>query len=243
MTNRVVLRAKKPTVVPASSIRSNSGQMRPNSTFVGIPSSVLSNIIRPSKRPVQTIDHLNRLGFPVEQEGEIENTMRLPTPPVIPPIASGKAENENISEAVDDEVGVSKRVRVQEPLRSAAAPLKSTTALSLSSSSKPPSAHGSSNEIEDSIYSSFKVYPSGFSRKGSKDPFQFINHLREHPNTKEFRYMRPVKNSSKGDIDPYSLEIVEYEEVDKVNGYYTISAEVFLFKFSVKISSDNLSLN
>ncbi|KAI8850636.1 hypothetical protein BC829DRAFT_146293 [Chytridium lagenaria] len=60
----------------------------------------------------------------------------------------------------------------------------------------------------------------------SRDPFEFISHLQERPLSKEFAYMNIIKPSVKqGNLtfNPYNLEIVDFSEVDKRYGYYTIS--------------------
>lgn len=66
-------------------------------------------------------------------------------------------------------------------------------------------------------------------RRTSRDPFIFIRHLEAHPLTKEFLYCNPIKLSVKRgqpSFNPYNLEVVDYAEADKQQGYYTISAAV-----------------
>ncbi|KAJ1555299.1 Dynein heavy chain 6, axonemal, partial [Nowakowskiella sp. JEL0078] len=60
----------------------------------------------------------------------------------------------------------------------------------------------------------------------STDPFNFINYLLSNPKSKEFVYMNPVKDSGKygqATFNPYYLRIVDFGEVDKVGGYFTLS--------------------
>ncbi|KAJ3023365.1 Dynein heavy chain 6, axonemal [Thoreauomyces humboldtii] len=63
--------------------------------------------------------------------------------------------------------------------------------------------------------------------KTTKELFAFIKHLEAHPQSKEFLYLNPVKLSVKRGqptFNPYNLEIVDYADVDKLGGYYTLSA-------------------
>ncbi|KAJ3183889.1 Dynein heavy chain 6, axonemal [Geranomyces variabilis] len=65
------------------------------------------------------------------------------------------------------------------------------------------------------------------SSKTTNELFAFISYLEAHPQTKEFLYLNPVKLSVKRGqplFNPYYLEIVDYADVDKAGGYYTISA-------------------
>ncbi|KAJ3215607.1 Dynein heavy chain 6, axonemal [Dinochytrium kinnereticum] len=60
----------------------------------------------------------------------------------------------------------------------------------------------------------------------SSDPFHFIEYLQERPHSKEFAYMNIIKPSVKqGNLtfNPYNLEIVDFSQIDKHYGYYTIS--------------------
>ncbi|KAI8907759.1 dynein heavy chain and region D6 of dynein motor-domain-containing protein [Powellomyces hirtus] len=68
---------------------------------------------------------------------------------------------------------------------------------------------------------------TGTTNRTTKELFAFIKHLEAHPQSKEFLYLNPVRISVKRGqplFNPYNLEIVDYAEVDKVGGYYTISA-------------------
>ncbi|KAJ3105519.1 Dynein heavy chain 6, axonemal [Phlyctochytrium planicorne] len=63
-------------------------------------------------------------------------------------------------------------------------------------------------------------------KEQSKDPFKFIEFLQAHPHSKDFAYMNIIKPSVKqGNLtfNPYNLEIVDFSQVDKRYGYYTIS--------------------
>ncbi|KAI8818687.1 dynein heavy chain and region D6 of dynein motor-domain-containing protein [Fimicolochytrium jonesii] len=64
-------------------------------------------------------------------------------------------------------------------------------------------------------------------KRHAKELFAYIKHLENHPQGKEFQYMNPIKTSVKRGqptFNPYNLQLVEYADTDKTEGYYTISA-------------------
>ncbi|KAI9363382.1 dynein heavy chain and region D6 of dynein motor-domain-containing protein [Zopfochytrium polystomum] len=60
------------------------------------------------------------------------------------------------------------------------------------------------------------------------DPFEFIKYLEHKGKTKEFVYLNAKKSQlTRGTptYNPYNLEIVDYIDVDKKNGYFTLSSQ------------------
>lgn len=91
---------------------------------------------------------------------------------------------------------------------------------------------GSLNEHTQKLAS-----PAALARKESYDnqkasndtPFSFISFLRAHPNSKEFIYLIPRRDSTKDALEsnPYNLQIVPFALVNSksAQGFYTMSAE------------------
>lgn len=63
-------------------------------------------------------------------------------------------------------------------------------------------------------------------------PFEFIEYLQSNPAIKEFAYGIPKIKSASEPFNPYDLKLVEYSDIDKSTGYYTISRNVY---FQTKI--------
>ncbi|KAJ3027001.1 UNVERIFIED_CONTAM: Dynein heavy chain 6, axonemal, partial [Siphonaria sp. JEL0065] len=69
-----------------------------------------------------------------------------------------------------------------------------------------------------------EVPPSGL--RQCKKPFQFIQYIETRGDSKEFAYLQAIKPSLKlgsSTFNPYNLEILEYKDIQKEEGYYTIS--------------------
>lgn len=73
-----------------------------------------------------------------------------------------------------------------------------------------------------------------------KDLLEFIQFLKDHPTTKQFVYLVPTKTPIKRGqpfINPYNLEIVDYNKIDKSRGFFTLSVDVcyifYLFSLSL----------
>lgn len=61
-----------------------------------------------------------------------------------------------------------------------------------------------------------------------QSPFEFIEYLEEYPAVKEFAYGVPKNRGANNEsFNPYDLKLVEYADVDKRSGYFTISRNVF----------------
>lgn len=55
----------------------------------------------------------------------------------------------------------------------------------------------------------------------NRDAFSFIEYLKQNPHTTGFAYL-----INKNPANPYDLTVVEYSQIDKSQGYYTLSREV-----------------
>lgn len=63
----------------------------------------------------------------------------------------------------------------------------------------------------------------------AQTPFDFIEHLKKAPGSSDFAYMVPVHKEVKfgqSSYNPYKLNIVPFEQINKAKGFYTISREV-----------------
>ncbi|KAJ3267030.1 Dynein heavy chain 6, axonemal [Chytriomyces hyalinus] len=61
----------------------------------------------------------------------------------------------------------------------------------------------------------------------ARAPFDYIKYLQSRGRTKEFAYFKAIQQSIKRGnptFNPYNLEMVEYKDMDRSDGFYTISA-------------------
>ncbi|KAJ3216110.1 Dynein heavy chain 6, axonemal [Dinochytrium kinnereticum] len=200
-----VLKAKNPIVIPASSTRSRSGGNRPvtgeSSNILGLDAQALQSIINPGKRQP------NDRG--TEKEFSIFNTWGDAN--VIPPIKHDDKRTSGESAPFSSHMPI-KRVRLFEP------------------EGTPHSSHHSeahkANEVAP-IAVNFQIGMEDARKPTyiqSKNPFDFIQHLRSRENPGDFTYLNVVKKNESY-YNPYCLEIVDFSSVDRVNGYYTLSLE------------------
>ncbi|KAI9095538.1 hypothetical protein DFS34DRAFT_182154 [Phlyctochytrium arcticum] len=188
------LKAKKPTVIPASSARSQHAKRATRTA--AIPSA--HDFIRP------TSSHT------IVPRGPIP-------PPVIPPISSlndqREAEGLEASSKAGTTVVPMEGVQMNVP-----APVNRHERTS-SKVLAPLETRGEAAMVGS--------LDSATETSGPQEIFAFVKHLEKHPNTNEFLYLNPVKlNVKRGSptFNPYNLEVVEYADVDKEGGFYTISA-------------------
>eukprot|EP00842_Homolaphlyctis_polyrhiza_P002755 jgi/Hompol1/3480/HPOL_003262-RA len=88
-----------------------------------------------------------------------------------------------------------------------------------------PDIHDQPNDMQTD-----RDAPQHLSEDDPKSPFSFFKFVEEHPTTKEFVYMIPIKTSVKRghpSFNPYNLHIVEFSEINtkSVEGFYTASSE------------------
>ncbi|KAJ1344291.1 hypothetical protein BSLG_001431 [Batrachochytrium salamandrivorans] len=72
--------------------------------------------------------------------------------------------------------------------------------------------------------------PMHVSKDDPQSPFVFLKFLTEHPHTKEFIYMTPIKTllkPSHSAFNPYNLQISEFSEINtrSFEGFYTMSSK------------------
>jgi hypothetical protein len=67
-----------------------------------------------------------------------------------------------------------------------------------------------------------------------QSPFEFIDYLEENPSVKEFAYGVPKNQGTKIAFNPYDLKLVEYADVDKRAGYFTISRNVWILSYLIE---------
>lgn len=61
----------------------------------------------------------------------------------------------------------------------------------------------------------------------AQNPFEFINYLKANPSVKEFAYGVPKSRGvALESFNPYDLKLVEYGDIEKKYGYFTISRNV-----------------
>ena len=62
---------------------------------------------------------------------------------------------------------------------------------------------------------------------------EFISFLAKFPDSKEFAYAVPITSGIVNKKSPYNLKIVQYKNIDKSQGYYTISVNVIFINIRV----------
>ena len=69
--------------------------------------------------------------------------------------------------------------------------------------------------------------------KRPTNPFEFLEYIQKRPKSKEFVYLTPKDSGISGrqNENPYDLIIVDYMDIDKAKGFYTMSAEVRIPSF------------
>ncbi|KAJ3083598.1 Dynein heavy chain 6, axonemal, partial [Rhizoclosmatium hyalinum] len=216
----VVLRAKKPTIIPSSSTK----HRKSSATLIDRPASMdfeeLADVIRPRKRSNER-DELERLGMLpptlIGTSGQIGQTVQTPSrfSRVIPPI-SPTAPQQPPQSAPNAENPRTKRVRVVEPERN------DENLMNLDSDNATPTI----TVLEKQQLPLAPIKPPA---KGKyADIFTFIKHLEKHPKSQEFAYLVPIKDNSKGEqtvFNPYNLQFTDYGSLNKAAGYYTMSIE------------------
>ncbi|KAJ3021047.1 UNVERIFIED_CONTAM: Dynein heavy chain 6, axonemal [Siphonaria sp. JEL0065] len=238
----VVLRAKKPTIIPSSSTK----HRRSSLTLAERPASMdfedLQDIIRPRKRSNER-EELERLGMlpptfmipkvptPAPGDGKRRSTSFAgfkKDAPAIPPIAptTPPAPQPPASEQASIQIEHNprlKRVRVTEPEKESD---ENAMDYELTGSSKAAAPAHSANLAP---IPTAKLHHSSKASGKFKDIFTFIKHLEKHPKSQEFAYLVPICDGPiKGEqtvFNPYNLEFSDYSDLDKTRGYYTISLE------------------
>ncbi|KAJ3347122.1 Dynein heavy chain 6, axonemal [Entophlyctis luteolus] len=265
-TPRVILRAKKPLILPISSTPGHSVKQshlfdssRPTSqqTFyqessgdgstrpatASIDAAALQEIIRPKRGMdlIDGVDDLDRLGL-----GHTRSAFSSAR--VVPPIRSSMSAPSRTSLEQNHSVtsADSKRVRLIVPdaygthvdavelqQNNSSARSESAVVASAAENEAGSIASGRSPGLRERRKKSFSFLlgheENNFSPFSmGRTPFDFIRYMEaKETATKEFAYLNAVKPSVKrGNLvyNPYNLEIIEYKNIDKEDGYYTISS-------------------
>ncbi|KAJ3101998.1 Dynein heavy chain 6, axonemal [Phlyctochytrium planicorne] len=189
-----VLKAKNPLVIPTSSSRVKSEAIRP-------VSEGSSNGL-----DMQSLNAILNPGKRSIDERDLE-IIRQKTSTVIPPIG----EEKSASDAVKADAAPLKKVRLQEP--------ESNEVVIL-----PQSNIQEGNHTTGQAMMSFQIGTEDKSVPTymlTKSPFDFIEFLKSKPDSGNFAYLNVVRKSEA--YNPYCLEIVDFSNVDRRNGYYTLS--------------------
>ncbi|KAJ3125644.1 Dynein heavy chain 6, axonemal [Physocladia obscura] len=250
-TPRVVLRAKKPVILPISSTpghipkqghstttsRPSSQQTsRPESAAISVKTidiDAINQIIRP-KRFWEDTDELDKLGL-----GHARNSFSGSNLPIIPPISSASSRSSS-SDAVpivlDAKSGEPKRVRLIIP-DSNDIPVElfqNFGVLSVATENAKPNEENTVSNFRKARkkplpyqLGSEEVTPSAL--RLAKTPFDFIRYIgTKCSQSKDFAYLNAIKPSIRGGnstFNPYNLVIVEYKDITKADGYFTISSK------------------
>ncbi|TPX75806.1 hypothetical protein CcCBS67573_g02914 [Chytriomyces confervae] len=242
-----LLRAKKPTIIPASSTKHRHGS-RPNSNKPGAAPLVmdiadLQSIIRPRKRSSERAE-LERLGMlPPAFSGQMDvngrpgSALRGAFAPVIPPISPAPPSSQEPRPPSSGKTSF-KRVRVVEP---DVAEMGANAAMDVDMPQESKASTPAIATLADKTDKSAVNVGSTASGTTAKFPdvFAFIAHLEKHPKSLEFAYLIPkmdAKNEKSGGasreqavVNPYNLQFAEYSSLDRSLGYYTMSAEGVTF--------------
>ncbi|KAJ3226918.1 Dynein heavy chain 6, axonemal [Clydaea vesicula] len=213
--NEISLRAKRQNVIPVSSLKdknsvsvlqsrtSSSQQLRSSS------SQLFSNSLDASGTFVfgNTL-HQKRQNEDSQlytDNEKLKNNRNL-TPPVIPPINQFEInkQTKKVKLCASDDVNINENEF--NPIFLA------------------PSAEKINQKVK-LVALNYTEQQQIFSSANFQTPFQFIEFLHKNPRSKEFAYGVPKMTSSMDSFNPYNLRLIEFNEVEKKAGYYTISRE------------------
>ncbi|KAI9333548.1 dynein heavy chain and region D6 of dynein motor-domain-containing protein [Obelidium mucronatum] len=264
---RLVLKAKRPVILPISSTPGHQARQthsrppsqassRPESAATGrlyqeMDIDTINSLLRPKRRAevlMDLPDELDKFGL-----GHVRNGFS--STPVVPPIASAPTENLNQNRSILAPQSLSKsadvkRVRLMLPDQTisdlgvkaegytpdkvASSDLmvidtvSGDTSLLIKGKERKVISHAEEQSKKLLKYTfqmgSEEVPPSGL--RQCKNPFQFIQYIEARGDTKEFAYLQAIKPSLRlgnSTFNPYNLEILDYKDIKKEDGYYTIS--------------------
>ncbi|KAI9348792.1 dynein heavy chain and region D6 of dynein motor-domain-containing protein [Zopfochytrium polystomum] len=244
----VILRAKKPVVVPASSRQTRSGGLRQDQQSTGqLDPAVLQSVIRPRGTHASPLappeEDLSRRIFyesPKWSKGAFSAMGN-----VVPPIPSSAESSSAVGQFPPTSLPVGKKGPSEDLPQNKPRTLSAKDRLAAVVASQLPQSRTAATGGRAAAVGSIRwmeqnaSMPDAFLRVDAistvprmpkfKDPFDFIAYIQKQRHSDEFVYLRPIRAAGRAlfeTYNPYNLEIVEYEDLETGFGFYTLSRMV-----------------